>query len=245
MGLPLITSKLGVNVELASPREFIPLPSEWQARRVSVTRDGPLSFEHFDPYSQALSKLERGHAQDLEDVDACCGSASSSPRDCASSTRRSSPSSTASQRSIRRSSARRLLPRSPRLRDYFCRSETLQEARWFAACHSRAQARHVPVTQRRAPVGRPQALVGRPACGAAAVAQTGLDESLAQSCRCGHRAHGHFTSRATSSFSSARPSFRLRPLASASSSPAPLSSWFALKAQCKQDRAWLPSDDAR
>lgn len=68
--LPLIKSELGVNVELASPREFIPLPSEWQARSVSVTRDGPLSFEHFDPYSQALSKLERGHAQDLDDVDA-------------------------------------------------------------------------------------------------------------------------------------------------------------------------------
>ena len=68
--LPLIKSELSVNVELASPRDFIPLPSEWQARSVSVTREGPLSFEHFDPYSQALSKLERGHAQDLEDVDA-------------------------------------------------------------------------------------------------------------------------------------------------------------------------------
>lgn len=25
-------------------------------------------FPHFDPYAQALSKLERGHATDLEDV---------------------------------------------------------------------------------------------------------------------------------------------------------------------------------
>ena len=29
-----------------------------------------LSFAHFDPYSQALSKLERGHVHDLEDVEA-------------------------------------------------------------------------------------------------------------------------------------------------------------------------------
>jgi hypothetical protein len=68
--LPAIKDELAINVELASPRDFIPLPQEWQARSISISREGLLSFEHFDPYSQALSKLERGHARDLEDVQA-------------------------------------------------------------------------------------------------------------------------------------------------------------------------------
>ena len=68
--LPRIKNELGVNVELASPRDFIPVPAEWEARSISVGREGLLSFAHFDPYSQALAKLERGHAHDLEDVEA-------------------------------------------------------------------------------------------------------------------------------------------------------------------------------
>jgi hypothetical protein len=66
--LPAIKDELGVNVELASPGDFIPLPANWEGRGISVRREGLLSFAHFDPYSQALSKLERGHAHDLEDV---------------------------------------------------------------------------------------------------------------------------------------------------------------------------------
>ncbi|MBA2462678.1 MAG: hypothetical protein H0V45_13085 [Actinobacteria bacterium] len=68
--LPQIKNELGINVELASPRDFIPLPRDWEARSISVRKEGLLSFAHFDPYSQALSKLERGHARDLEDVEA-------------------------------------------------------------------------------------------------------------------------------------------------------------------------------
>jgi hypothetical protein len=66
--LPAIKDELGVNVELASPGEFIPLPRGWEDRSISLGREGLLSFAHFDPYSQALSKLERGHAHDLDDV---------------------------------------------------------------------------------------------------------------------------------------------------------------------------------
>jgi uncharacterized nucleotidyltransferase DUF6036 len=66
--LPSIKNELRINVELASPRDFIPLPEGWQERSPSVGRDGRLTFKHFDLYSQALAKLERGHAQDLEDV---------------------------------------------------------------------------------------------------------------------------------------------------------------------------------
>jgi hypothetical protein len=66
--LPLIKEQLGVNIELASPADFIPLPEGWRDRSLFVSREARLSFRHFDPYSQALAKLERGHTQDVEDV---------------------------------------------------------------------------------------------------------------------------------------------------------------------------------
>jgi len=66
--LPSIKEALAVNVELASPAQFIPLPEGWEERSQFVTREGVLTFRHFDLYSQALAKLERGHRQDIEDV---------------------------------------------------------------------------------------------------------------------------------------------------------------------------------
>jgi hypothetical protein len=66
--LPRIKEELAVNVELASPADFIPLPEGWEERSPLIERAGRLSFRHFDLYSQALAKLERGHAQDLGDV---------------------------------------------------------------------------------------------------------------------------------------------------------------------------------
>jgi hypothetical protein len=66
--LPRIKDELQINVELASPRDFIPLPAGWEERSPSVGREGRLTFKHFDLYSQALAKIERGHTQDLEDV---------------------------------------------------------------------------------------------------------------------------------------------------------------------------------
>ena len=66
--LPAIKEELNVNVELASPRHFIPLPAGWEERSPSIGREGRLTFKHFDLYSQALAKLERGHNQDLKDV---------------------------------------------------------------------------------------------------------------------------------------------------------------------------------
>jgi hypothetical protein len=66
--LPAIKDALRVNVELASPRQFVPLPAGWRERTPSVSREGRLTFKHFDLYSQALAKIERSHSQDLEDV---------------------------------------------------------------------------------------------------------------------------------------------------------------------------------
>ena len=63
-----LKDELQVNVELASPADFIPLPNGWEERSIFVVREGQITFRHFDPYSQVLSKLERAHAQDLDDV---------------------------------------------------------------------------------------------------------------------------------------------------------------------------------
>jgi hypothetical protein len=68
--LPAIKDELRINVELASPRDFIPLPEGWRERSPSVGRLGLLTFKHFDLYSQALAKLERRHSQDVEDLEA-------------------------------------------------------------------------------------------------------------------------------------------------------------------------------
>ena len=68
--LPGIKNELKANVELVSPGDFVPLPAGWEPRSLSIRREGNLAFFHFDPYSQALAKLERAHERDLEDVDA-------------------------------------------------------------------------------------------------------------------------------------------------------------------------------
>lgn len=66
--LPDLKEELSVNVELASPADFIPLPRSWRERSPFVAREGRLTVRHFDLCSQALAKAERGHAQDLDDV---------------------------------------------------------------------------------------------------------------------------------------------------------------------------------
>ena len=59
---------LSVNIELASPDDFIPALPLWQERSVFIERRGNVDFFHFDFYSQALSKIERGFERDLLDV---------------------------------------------------------------------------------------------------------------------------------------------------------------------------------
>jgi hypothetical protein len=66
--LPGLKESLGVNIELASPPDFIPELPGWRERSPHVFREGRVDVHHFDPYSQALSKIERGFEQDLTDV---------------------------------------------------------------------------------------------------------------------------------------------------------------------------------
>jgi len=63
-----IKEQLSVNVELASPNDFIPELPGWRERCLFVARHGSLDFFHYDPYSQALAKIERAHTRDLADV---------------------------------------------------------------------------------------------------------------------------------------------------------------------------------
>jgi hypothetical protein len=63
-----LKEELEVNVELASPLDFLPALDGWQDRSNFRFREGNLEVFDFDPYSQALSKLERGFELDLSDV---------------------------------------------------------------------------------------------------------------------------------------------------------------------------------
>lgn len=63
-----IKERLSLNVELASPLDFLPALPGWQERSLFRFREDNLEVFDFDPYSQALSKLERGFELDLEDV---------------------------------------------------------------------------------------------------------------------------------------------------------------------------------
>jgi hypothetical protein len=68
--LPKLKERLSLNIELAAPSDFIPELPGWEDRSEFICKEGRISFFHYDPYSQALSKIERGHEQDLLDVKA-------------------------------------------------------------------------------------------------------------------------------------------------------------------------------
>jgi len=66
--IPELKERLSVNVELASPADFIPPLPGWEDRSPFITREAGLSFHHYDFYAQCLAKIERGHRKDREDV---------------------------------------------------------------------------------------------------------------------------------------------------------------------------------
>lgn len=68
--LPALKEHLGVNIELASPPDFVPELAGWRERSPFLFQVGNISVHHFDLYSQALSKIERGFTHDLDDVNA-------------------------------------------------------------------------------------------------------------------------------------------------------------------------------
>jgi hypothetical protein len=64
-----LKERLEVNLELASPDQFIPELRGWRERSEGIAREGKLDFHHYDVYAQALAKIERGHAQDRADIE--------------------------------------------------------------------------------------------------------------------------------------------------------------------------------
>ncbi|MBV9707698.1 MAG: hypothetical protein JO125_09855 [Chloroflexi bacterium] len=60
--------QLQINIEFASPGDFIPLPTQWETNAHYVGRYGTIDVFYFDFYSAALSKIERGSNRDIADV---------------------------------------------------------------------------------------------------------------------------------------------------------------------------------
>ncbi len=63
-----LVEQMNINVEFASPRDFIPLPSQWETHARYVGRYGSIDVFYFDFYSIALSKIDRGNTRDINDV---------------------------------------------------------------------------------------------------------------------------------------------------------------------------------
>jgi hypothetical protein len=66
--LPHLKEDLQLNIELASPDDFIPPVPGWEERSSYIAKEGAIEFFHYDFYAQALAKIERGHATDILDV---------------------------------------------------------------------------------------------------------------------------------------------------------------------------------
>jgi hypothetical protein len=66
--IALLKNELDVNVELASPDQFIPALPGWRERSLFIAIYGLIEFFHYDPYGQALAKLQRAHERDLRDI---------------------------------------------------------------------------------------------------------------------------------------------------------------------------------
>ena len=77
--LPSLKERLDVNVELASPADFLPELPAWRDRSPFLFREGQIEVFHYDLYSQALAKIERGFAQDLADVESMIASGAVDP----------------------------------------------------------------------------------------------------------------------------------------------------------------------
>ncbi len=63
-----IKDRLNVNIEFARPDDFVPALERSDDRHILIQTAGSISFFHFDPYTQLLSKIVRGFRRDLDDA---------------------------------------------------------------------------------------------------------------------------------------------------------------------------------
>ncbi|HVE72058.1 MAG TPA: DUF6036 family nucleotidyltransferase [Thermoanaerobaculia bacterium] len=67
--IPEVKERLHINIELASPADFIPPLPGWEERSPFIAQEGSLFFHHYDFYAQCLAKIERGHRKDRADIE--------------------------------------------------------------------------------------------------------------------------------------------------------------------------------
>ncbi len=65
-----LKQELNINIELASPQDFLPPLPGWRDRSLFIGKHGQISFYHYDFTAQALSKLSRAFDRDIKDVQA-------------------------------------------------------------------------------------------------------------------------------------------------------------------------------
>lgn len=63
-----IKDRLDVNIEFVRPEDFVPALAGSDARHVFIEIVGRVSFFHYDPYAQLLSKVVRGFDRDMQDA---------------------------------------------------------------------------------------------------------------------------------------------------------------------------------
>lgn len=67
--IQVLKEKLNMNIELASPLDFIPALPQWKERSIFITANNKVSFYHLDLYSQVIAKVQRGWKKDLTDAE--------------------------------------------------------------------------------------------------------------------------------------------------------------------------------
>jgi len=63
-----IKERLRLDIEFARPEDFVPALSGSNDRHVFIETVGKVSFYHYDPYAQLLSKVIRGFDRDMLDA---------------------------------------------------------------------------------------------------------------------------------------------------------------------------------
>lgn len=69
-----IKERLELNIEFVRPEDFVPPLRDAGKRHVFIDRIGSVTFYHYDPYAQTLSKIVRGFQRDLDDARRFVGS---------------------------------------------------------------------------------------------------------------------------------------------------------------------------
>lgn len=63
-----IKERLQLNVEFVRPEDFVPALAGTADRHVFIQAEGKVSYYHYDPCAQLLSKVVRGFRQDMQDA---------------------------------------------------------------------------------------------------------------------------------------------------------------------------------